>query len=414
MAKPSARVEIFFDTTGEYFGRFWTIGESEIGGPDPIAGDSWFDLSSRAYSGLIERGKDQEVDEVRPGRAEIVLDNRDQAFDPDYVASPFYGQIQPGRKVRVIATVEGVDQTLFSGTVDDWRLNDDPGVLPNVTLVAFDALADLAAAELDEIAAGHSGDTSGERVERVLDLAEVAFPADQRDIDAGQSVFGDTTLSEAGNAASYLNLCALSEGGALFCTVDDVLRFAQRDDGPGAVQAVFSNDGGADAILYESAPRPYSREQLYTRIVTAGTTGADQVVIDEVAAQNDTYKIRTLQRRGQLVLSDDEMLAQAQWLLSRFSTPERRFREVETNVATQSVARQTDLLGLELRSRVQIEKTPPAGDQIVQDGLVEGLTWRWSQNVMTSTVTVAAGARLFGWIIGDDVYGVIGNLRINY
>src|SRR5438128_1565867 len=165
MARPTVRVEILLDTTGAYFGRLWTIGVSEIGGPDPIGGDSWFDITDRVFSGVIVRGKDQETDEARPGRAEITLDNTDQAFDPDYTASPYYGQIQPGRRIRVIATVAGVDKTLFTGSADDWQLGDAPGVLQNVKLIAFDALADLAAAELDEIAPAHTGDLSGARVE---------------------------------------------------------------------------------------------------------------------------------------------------------------------------------------------------------------------------------------------------------
>lgn len=87
------------------------------------------------------------------------------------------------------------------------------------------ALDDDEIVELYEAGAtAWAGDTTGERVARILDT--IGVDPDDRDLDPGTVTCGPTLLNE--NASAYLERIAATEGGALFVSADGKVTFQEQ------------------------------------------------------------------------------------------------------------------------------------------------------------------------------------------
>ena len=414
MTAPALRVELLFQPLSSFF-EYFTLDDDVLGvldGDAPLASDTVLvDVTDDVRSVSIRRGRQREIDEFGPGTCSVTLNNDARKYDPVNEDSPYYGNIEPRRMLYVTAVVDGVDYPLYRGYVQRWTVDYSQPTLPLAGIVAADALSLLARQELTPIAAAHAGDLPGARIGRVLDLDEVAFPADLRDLDDGVSTLGATTYEQAGgNAGRYLQLVAQTDQGALFASKAGVLTFVDRDAAPGDSQATFSDDGEASSIKYLTIDQDFSDDLLYNRIVVAGTTANEQTVSDSDSI--DAYGVATLQRTDLLASSDTDMLDQARVLLARFGTPEMRLRQVVVDVADLADERQAELLGLDLNARVTAVRTPPGGGtpaSIEQAALVNGLEWSFvaSPQSMRAVVTLAAGKRAIGFVLDDDDLGVL-------
>lgn len=73
---------------------------------------------NRLRSGQVTRGRQRELDQYQPGRASFVLSNKDRAFDPNYSAGPYYGNLLPMKRIRLLATWAGTTYPVFDGFID--------------------------------------------------------------------------------------------------------------------------------------------------------------------------------------------------------------------------------------------------------------------------------------------------------
>ena len=85
MAGPSPTLVVTWAPTGRLLTYPWT----------------WVDVTGDVRAVNIERGRQSELDAIRPGEASIVLDNRDRSYDPANAAGAYYGDLGRGRPVRV-------------------------------------------------------------------------------------------------------------------------------------------------------------------------------------------------------------------------------------------------------------------------------------------------------------------------
>jgi len=147
-----------------------------------LAGELFYDISSRVQTITTRRGKSEALDRIDAGLASIVLDNNDRLFDPLYEAGLYYGQLVPRREIRVSAN----GQPVFYGYVEDFDLEYLPGNRATVQIDVADAFGALANAIIDEL--DPPSELPGARINRVLDLPEVNWPAELRDIETGQTL----------------------------------------------------------------------------------------------------------------------------------------------------------------------------------------------------------------------------------
>lgn len=415
MADIGVKVELRLEPTAGFYPVF-TLDSSFLDGDDILASDFvWEDITGDVRGPLvIDRGRQRDIDEFRAGTIRMLLDDPDGKYDPTNTSSPYYGNVQPVRQVRVTLTANGAEYLAFRGYIENWPSDYGDGFLATVEIEAVDGFAILANQDLDEITAAHSGDLSGARISRVLDLPEVDFDANLRDIDTGLTTLGATTFG--GNALAYLQKVARTELGALFVARDGTLTFRERFGTAATVKATFSDDGDAAATEYEQLTQSFGTDLLFNRVQVAGTTGNVQTASD--ADSQEAFRIRNLQRTDLLMSTDAEAAAQADWLKARHAIPELRFHQLQVDVNQIAAARQAEMCALDLADRVTVEATPAhGGAQIVRAAVIDGIRWSLHPRDQRAdlTVTVSSGTKALPFTLDDDILGLLdGDALLGY
>ena len=67
------------------------------------------------------------------GKCEFILDNNERKYSPLNSYSPYYGNLIPGKSLRVITTYDVSSYYLFQGYVDSYKI--DPKFGSQTTLV---------------------------------------------------------------------------------------------------------------------------------------------------------------------------------------------------------------------------------------------------------------------------------------
>jgi len=138
----------------------------------------------------VRRGRRDVGDQFSAGTMTFTIQDVDGIFNPFDQNSPYYdtAESKPGlaplREVRLIRySSTDVPESIFSGYVVNYDYNFALGGLDTCTVYCADQFYLLAQTYLDAL--NPSAETSGERIETVLDLPEVNFPVMARDIATG-------------------------------------------------------------------------------------------------------------------------------------------------------------------------------------------------------------------------------------
>lgn len=62
---------------------------------------TWVDITSYVRSASVRRGRQSELDDIKPGDAKLVLENTNRIFDPANSAGTYYGDLARGRPLRL-------------------------------------------------------------------------------------------------------------------------------------------------------------------------------------------------------------------------------------------------------------------------------------------------------------------------
>jgi hypothetical protein len=183
------------------------------------------DVMDSVTNVMVRRGRRDVGDQFSAGTMTFTIQDVDGIFNPFDQNSPYYDtpQAKPGlaplREVKLIRYDDlDVPESLFSGYVVNYDYNFALGGLDTVTVYCADQFYLLAQTFLDEL--NVTAETSGERIETVLDLPEVDFPAGARAIATGTVNLGHDsayTVPAGTNALQYLTqINETAEFGRLF------------------------------------------------------------------------------------------------------------------------------------------------------------------------------------------------------
>ena len=203
-----------------------------------LSGDRFFDITDRLMSASTTRGKSQALDRIDAGTIDFVVDNSDRVFDPLYSAGPYFGQLIPGREVRVSCN----GYPVIYGFIDDLDIIYQPSNRSVVSIQSSDALSNLTINNLPAVSP--AAELSGARVTRILDLPEVNWPSDRRSIDTGDSLLSNVAITEGTQTVAYLQLVATSEAGDVFISKDGKFVFKERNSAPGTIDVSFTDEIG--------------------------------------------------------------------------------------------------------------------------------------------------------------------------
>jgi hypothetical protein len=374
-----------------------------------LAPDTVFvDVTEHVASITIDRGRDRELDEYGTGTATVVFNDDDRTFDPAYSGSPYFGEITPMKRINI--KWRGVD--LFSGWIDDWSVMYEPGDnLSRVTADCVDGFAILANQELDEIAAAHSGDLVGARINRVLNRDEVDYPA-SRAIDTGNSILGATTLG--GNALAYLQACCRAEAGYLFVAADGTLTFHNRQFALDVPSGVTFSDDPAAGIPYRVVTQRSTSDLLFTRVTGESETTGNPLSSTSVSAAAE-YLIRTLPLGTLFTSTDVQTQNIVDFHLERFKRIEERFHAATVATATLTETQVASLVSLDLTDIVTVERSPlGVGSTIERMSIIDGVSHRIASGSWITELNFANANTRAVFVLDHPVFGVLDANRLAF
>jgi hypothetical protein len=376
-----------------------------------LGGSRLFDITDRLLSASTTRGKSQALDRIDAGTIEIQLDNSDRLFDPLYEAGFYYGQLIPGREVRVSCN----GYPVIYGFIDDLDIMYQPSNRSVVSIQSSDALSNLTINNLPAVTP--AAELSGARVTRILDLPEVAWPSDRRSIDTGDSLLSDIAITEGTQTVAYLQLVATSEAGEVFISKDGKFVFKERNSAPGAIDVCFTDESsvpGFTVIPFADLEVVYGSEQLYNRIVLSN----NKVVPDEAIAEDSdsqvVYGPRSYSNTGLLNDSATDLQYLADFLLTRFKQPQYRFQSLSVILDVLTEAQQNKVLDLEIGDIVNVRFTPSGIPPVIEQySRVIGVNHDWSNNEKRVNLSLERlDFTLF--ILDDALFGILDDDRLSF
>jgi hypothetical protein len=318
---------------------------------DVLEGITPVDITADVYAITVQRGRSRWLDDFQAGTCSISLDNRTRTYDPTG-GGTYSTDIVPGKRFRV--TTGGTP--IFDGTADDWDIAYSLGGDSVASVVISDGFSDLGHTILTETST--TSQLSGARLTAILDRADVNFPTAYRDIDAGVTTLQADTIADGTDVASYAQLIARTEGGRLFMAADGDLTFRDRYETQTTVGALkFADDG--TGVPYYGIQVAVGSELLFNRALVTRVGGTQQTA-DNLTSQ-DAYGVRTLEYSNLLFNSDTDSDNFAEYLVSRYGTPEVRISQIDINLHALDVTQAGNVIGTELGDVIQVVYSPPGG-----------------------------------------------------
>ena len=376
-----------------------------------LGGTRYFDITDRLISATTQRGKSVALDRIDAGNSNIVLDNADRLFDPLFESGFYFGNLVPGREVKISCNGFDVIHTF----IDDIDIAYEPGSRSVVSIQGVDGLSDLTINNLPEVFP--DVELSGERVTRILDLPEVGWPIDDRSIAEGSSLLSDTDIAEGTQTISYLQLIATSEAGEVFVSKDNKFVFKGRNTPPNLPDLIFTDEAsipGYTVIPFADLGVVFGSEELYNRIVITNDQVFPDQAIAEDAASQAAYGPRSYTIDGLLNNDPDELQFLADFLLARFKEPQYRFSSLSVVMDILSESQQNEVLDLEIGDIVQVRFTPsgipPAIEQYVR---IIGISHDWQNN--EKRINLALERLDFSlFVLDSPVLGILDEDRLSF
>jgi hypothetical protein len=368
---------------------------------------------------FVRRGRRDVGDQFSAGTMTFTIRDVDGIFNPFDNSSPYYDtpQSKPGlapmRKVQLIR----YDQTdtpeyLFSGYVVNYDYNFALGGLDTVTVYCADQFYLLAQTFMDEL--NVTAETSGERIETVLDLPEVDFPAGQRSIATGTVNLGHVgayTVPAGTNALQYITqINDTAEFGRVFMSRDGVLTFQERIGTTLTPPVASFNDDGTGTV-FDGLGISFEADAVINRAVVKGLSGTSSTATN--AGSIAQYFIQTKSILISLLHDATEIQDAALYLLKPL--PEPRFTSVATKFLMLTDTEKDTLATIEIGDTIAIEKTFPSGagtTQLTQDLSIEGIEHNLDFATGHRVIYFTAGTTvLYELILDDLLYGTLNTVN---
>jgi hypothetical protein len=378
------------------------------------------DVMDSTISVNVRRGRRDVGDQFSAGTMTFTIQDVDGIFNPFDENSPYYdtAESKPGlaplRQVRLIRySSTNVPESLFSGYVVNYDYNFALGGLDTVTVYCADQFYLLAQTFLDTF--NVNPETSGERIETVLDLPEVDFPAGARNIATGTVDLGSVgayTVPEGTNVLQYLTqINETAEFGRLFMSRAGVLTFQNRiGDTLSAPVAAFHDDG--TNFKYDGVGISFEADSVVNRAVVSGLSGSSHTATDPASIA--TYFIQTVSITNSLLHNAGQIQDAAEYLLN--PEPEPRYTSVATKYLMLNTAQKDTLATIDIGDTISVEKTFASGTgttQLAQELSVEGIEHRLDFSTGHSVLySTAPTTIVFGLILDDAVYGTIDTTNV--
>lgn len=315
------------------------------------------------------------------GTATFTVDNLDGRFDPLNLSGPYVSggvsELRPGLPVRVVASIDGTTEVVWSGVVDTIGLDYSSPTWSTVRFSCVDGVERLQAADLPELASPvGAGDTVAERLDRVLD--RIGWPAAARDLDPyPANTLQATTLAQA--AWTEMLLAADSDGGYLWLDRNGRVVWRTRGAVTAAPVLTFSSDPATAGLEFATVTVTRDVQQV-ANSVTLGRKDGVAVTVEDVDAQALVGQVRGYQRTDLVCETDVQVADVASWILALYGQLTTRVEDFEVrppaDTSLMPVGEWWQLVRLELGDTVRVVHATPDGRTIDVEGVVRGVEWQ--------------------------------------
>jgi hypothetical protein len=413
MPVPTVNAFINFGT-GPSFAQAMIIGQGIIG-TNILADNAALivDVSSQVDGITTRRGRNAEADQFQTGTCTLRIVDQTGDFNPMNTASPYYGLLDPMRKLEISATHLGITYPIFSGFITgyDTLTPQEAGVdVVYTTITAVDAFRLLQNAQITTVVDATAGQLSGTRINKLLD--QVAWPASMRDVDAGLT----TLQADPGTQRTTLAACqtvSTSEYGAFYVDASGSFVFQDRaltSSSIGATPTVFTDTGGD--IKYFDAQWVLNDVLVYNQANITRSGGATQQ--DSNAASIAKYFLHSYTQTNLLMQTDAVALDYARaYVASRAETTVRcdalTLDLYTENYDTGIVA----ALDLDFFDPITVTTSQPGSSSLVKTLQIFGVAMTIRPNKWQVKFTTLEPI-LDAFILNSTQYGVLGTNTLSY
>ena len=407
MTVPTYQVLVGFQTTTG-FGTPFQLNDAVYGLLDTgtLGGLAYADLTSIVLSVNIRRGRNRQLDQFNAGTAQVVFNNNSRILDPLNTASIYYPFVLPRAPIIIYAN----GTPIYTGFVEDWNLDYQNANQGRMVARCVDTFGTLANQQLNAFTP--SSQTSGLRVDAVLDRPEVAYQG-ARSIGTGTSTLGAYAVSQDTNVLNYLQQVNTSEQGYLYTSADGTLTFKGRSSVLNPVAgASFTTNG--TGIPYMSLVNQYGSELLYNYIVTQSPAGAAQTNSDSTSIS--LYQAQNYNLLNLLNSTTSEVNGLGAYLLGKYRNPVVRFTGVSCELAALTAAQWATIFAIDLTSIVTVQKDYNTGTPLTE-----------SQTLITSGIEhrIVPGSHIVSYTfestdgnqyltLDDAIFGTLDNNLLSF
>jgi hypothetical protein len=399
---------VYFDfSSGPNFDPPFQIGISQLGinkmGSGGAAGDV-VDLTSQTAAINIRRGRDFLQDKFNAGTCSVRVYDPNGDWSPENPASPYFGKLQPLRKLRIVGQYLGVDYPLFAGYTTAYNYsypkNEEIGY---IDIQATDAFTLFNKSAITTVTGATAGETTGSRIGDIL--TTIGFPTSQRDVDTGNI----TVQADPGTLRSVLEALQtveFTEFGALYMSADGKVVFRQRTDAIEALGETPTEFDPQGTIPYKDIKMSFDDKLVFNVANFKRVGGTTQTVTNQTSI--DTYFPHTITREELLHETDAATLDLAKAYVSARKDTTIRIDAMSLDLTTPNYsAGIIAALGLDFLDAVRITNYQPGGSTLIKDLQIFGVQHQITPRSWITTF--ATGDPLItGFIIGNSTYGKLG------
>jgi hypothetical protein len=413
MPVPTVNAFINFGT-GPSFAQAMIIGQGIIG-TNILADNAALivDVSSQVDGITTRRGRNAEADQFQTGTCTMRIVDQNGDFNPMNTAGPYYGLLDPMRKLEISATHLGITYPIFSGFITgyDTLTPQEAGVdVVYTTITAVDAFRLLQNAQITTVVDATAGQLSGTRINKLLD--QVAWPASMRDVDAGLT----SLQADPGTQRTTLAACqtvSTSEYGAFYVDAAGSFVFQDRaltSSSIGATPTVFTDTGGD--IKYFDAQWVLNDVLVYNQANITRSGGATQQ--DSNAASIAKYFLHSYTQTNLLMQTDAVALDYARAYVASRAETTVRCDALTLDLYTENYdSGIVAALDLDFFDPITVTTSQPGSSSLVKTLQIFGVAMtirpnKWQVKFTTLEPIIDA------FILNSTQYGVLGTNTLSY
>lgn len=413
MPVPTLNAFINF-STGPAFAQAMIIGQGVIG--TNVLADSAaviVDVSDQVDGVTTRRGRNAEADQFQTGTCTLRIVDEAGDFNPMNPSGPYYGLLDPMRKLQITATYNGITYPIFSGFITGYQTITPQESNDNVTyttITAVDAFRLAQNAQISTVSGTSAGQLSGTRINAILD--EIDWPTSMRDIDAGQT----TMQADPGTARTALAACqtvSTSEYGSFYVDATGSFVFQDRaltSSSIGGTPTVFSDAGGG--IVYFDAAWVLNDVLVYNQANVTRNGGTTQVASNATSIAK--YFLHSYTQTGLLMETDAVALQYAQAYVASRAETTVRCDAIVLDLYTENyddgiVA----ALGLDYFDPITVITSQPGSSTLTKTLQIFGVAMTINPNKWRVQFTTLEPI-LDAFILNSTQYGVLGTNTLSY